>query len=427
MAIKKNIKFGLNARNGKVENLPIRMRITFNRERFDFPIGFNIDASQWNNRTELVKDSAVNKQGHTASTINKTIADYRSNAERLFTRYDLDEIEPTVEQVKDALTYLFSKKAKIQTETAVTKPKKLLERFDEFVAEVGRSNNWTEATFEKFRSVRNHIKDFDAELGVDDFDNDKITDYLYFLQEQKQMRNSTLKKQLGFLKWYLRWADAKGYSTQRAYFSFTYKPKAKENKRVIFLDWDELMHLNELTIPATKQYLERVRDVFCFCCFTSLRYSDVYNLRRSDVKRDTIEVTTIKTSDRLVIDLNKYSRAIIDKYKDIPFPDDKALPVISNQKMNDYLKELGKLAGFDEPIREVYFVGNERKEVVVPKYELLGTHAGRRTFICNALAMGIPAQVVMKWTGHSDYKAMKPYIDVADTIKKTAMSKFDER
>ena len=54
-------------------------------------------------------------------------------------------------------------------------------------------------------------------------------------------------------------------------------------------------------------------------------------------------------------------------------------------------------------------------------FALLGTHAGRRTFICNTLALGIPPQVVMKWTGHSDYKAMKPYIDIADDIKANEM------
>ena len=63
---------------------------------------------------------------------------------------------------------------------------------------------------------------------------------------------------------------------------------------------------------------------------------------------------------------------------------------------------------------------------MTPKYALLSTHAGRRTFICNALALGIPAQVVMKWTGHSDYKAMKPYIDIADDIKANAMNKFNQ-
>ena len=110
----------------------------------------------------------------------------------------------------------------------------------------------------------------------------------------------------------------------------------------------------------------------------------------------------------------------------VHFENHMALPVISNQKMNDYLKELGELAEINEPVRETYYKGNERIDEVTPKYALLSTHAGRRTFICNALALGIPAQVVMKWTGHSDYKAMKPYIDIADDIKANAMNKFNQ-
>lgn len=107
------------------------------------------------------------------------------------------------------------------------------------------------------------------------------------------------------------------------------------------------------------------------------------------------------------------------------FEHNKVLPVITNQKMNDYLKELAEMAGIDEPVRQTYYKGNERIDDITPKYALLGTHAGRRTFICNALALGIPPQVVMKWTGHSDYKAMKPYIDVANEVKASEMSKFD--
>ena len=94
--------------------------------------------------------------------------------------------------------------------------------------------------------------------------------------------------------------------------------------------------------------------------------------------------------------------------------------------MNDYLKELGELAEINEPVRETYYKGNERIYEVTPKYALLSTHAGRKTFICNALALGIPAPVVMKWTGHSDYKAMKPYIDRADDIRANAMNKFNQ-
>ena len=179
-------------------------------------------------------------------------------------------------------------------------------------------------------------------------------------------------------------------------------------------------------IPPTKQYLERVRDVFLFCCFTGFRYSDVHNLKKSDIRDERIEITTVKTADHLVIELNKHSKAILDKYKDVEFEGHQALPVISNQKMNNYLKELGELAEINEPVSETYYKGSERIDTVTPKYALLGTHAGRRTFICNALALGIPAQVVMKWTGHSDYKAMKPYIDIADDVKANAMSKFNQ-
>ena len=95
--------------------------------------------------------------------------------------------------------------------------------------------------------------------------------------------------------------------------------------------------------------------------------------------------------------------------------------------MNEYVKELGELCGIDEPITKVYLKGSKRIEEVFPKYALLSTHTARRTFISNAIMMGIPPQVVMKWTGHSDYKAMKPYIEIADRSKTEAMEVFNKK
>lgn len=95
--------------------------------------------------------------------------------------------------------------------------------------------------------------------------------------------------------------------------------------------------------------------------------------------------------------------------------------------MNEYLKELMRIAEIKEPQRIVYFKGNQRYEEVYPKYSLLTTHCGRRTFIVIALYLGIPAEVVMRWTGHSDYKAMKPYIKIIDTLKEQEMNKFNEK
>ena len=94
--------------------------------------------------------------------------------------------------------------------------------------------------------------------------------------------------------------------------------------------------------------------------------------------------------------------------------------------MNDYIKDICELCEFDEPITRVCFRGGEREEVLDMKWQVMGTHAARRTFICYALAEGIPPEVVMKFTGHSDYKAMKPYIDVSEDTKKEAMAVFNK-
>jgi integrase len=100
--------------------------------------------------------------------------------------------------------------------------------------------------------------------------------------------------------------------------------------------------------------------------------------------------------------------------------------VISNQKMNGYLKDLCEICGFNEPITRICWKDGGRVEETAPKWALMGSHAGRRTFICNALTIGIPPQVVMKFTGHSDYKAMKPYIDIAETDAAKAMQLLND-
>ena len=429
MNIKRNIIFTLESRKKDgvliTENVPIRMRVNFASKRIEFTTGYRIDATKWDADKQRVKNGCSNKLKQLASEINASLLEYYTEIQSIFKRFEVEDVMPTPEQIKEAFNALHKPVSEEPKPKKEALPCDFFQVFDDFVEDCGRQNNWTDSTFEKFAAVKNHLTNFREGLTFEFFDERGLNDYVGYLRDVKEMRNTTIGKQLSFLKWFLRWAYKKGVHQNNAYDS--YKPKLKSTqKKIIFLTWDELNRLREFKIPFNKQALERVRDVFLFQCFTGLRYSDVFNLRRSDIKGDHIEVTTVKTSDSLIIELNNHSKAILDKYKDVAFEDDKVLPVITNQKMNDYLKELAELAGIDEPIRQTYYKGNERIDEVTPKYALLGTHAGRRTFICNALALGIPPQVVMKWTGHSDYKAMKPYIDIADDIKANAMSKFNQ-
>lgn len=425
MNIKRNIIFTLEKRkkNGVsvVENVPIRMRVIYNGKRVEFTTGYRVDVVKWDEKQQKVKNGTTNKLKQSAAEINADLMRYGAEMQETFKEFEVADTMPDTEQLKQA----FNRRTKKEEATTEVAPRlSLFECFDEFTKECGRQNDWTVATYEKFKTVKAHLASFDSQLTFDRFTEEGLNEYVGFLRDMEDLRNSTIGKQIGFLKWFLRWAFKKGYHANMAFDMF--RPKLKSvPKKVIFLTWAELTKLREYPIPATKPYLERVRDVFLFQCFTGLRYSDVFNLKRSDIKGGHIEVTTVKTADSLIIELNNHSRAILDKYKDVVFEDGKVLPVISNQKMNDYLKELAKLAEIDEPVRETFYKGNERIDLVTPKYELLGTHAGRRTFICNALSLGIPAQVVMKWTGHSDYKAMKPYIEIADDIKASAMDKFN--
>ncbi len=428
MNIKRNIIFTLESRKKNnvlvTDNIPIRMRVIYGGTRIDFSTGYRIDTSKWEADKQRIKNGCTNKLKQSASEINADLLKYYTDIQEIFKAFEVADITPTPEQLKSTFNKKCRKNISDETEPTISKAP-FMNVFDEFLKECGTQNNWTDSTYEKFAAVKTHLTNFNSNLTFEVLDDSNLTEYVNYLRDKKDLRNSTIGKQIGFLKWFLRWAFKKGHHNNNAFETF--RPKLKNTKKkVIFLTWEELNKLRDYQIPITKQYLERVRDVFLFTCFTGLRYSDVFNLKTSDIKDNHIEITTVKTADSLIIELNNHSKSILEKYKEVHFENNKVLPVITNQKMNEYLKELAELAEINEPVGETYYKGNQRIDEVTPKHALLGTHAGRRTFICNALSLGIPPQVVMKWTGHSDYKAMKPYIDIADNIKASAMEKFNQ-
>ena len=295
---------------------------------------------------------------------------------------------------------------------------------EEFVRQATVRKAWTAATAGKFRNLGEDLRRFRADLGFGDLKEETLEKLVGFWREERGLGNRTVEGKLSCLRWFLNWATENGYNENPAYRRF--RPTFKRpRQKVIFLTEREMRQLQALSLPRRYHYLEKVRDLFLFCCFSGLRFSDAVNLRRSDIRENCLEVTTVKTADSLRIELNAGTRAILHKYRRDTFPGDRALPPVLNQTMNRDLKTLCRMAGIDEPVRITRYRGSQREDTVRPKYALVGTHTGRRTFIVHALSLGIPPNVVMKWTGHADYKAMKPYIDIVDEIKAQEMAKMD--
>jgi hypothetical protein len=412
---------------GYMPDAKLRLRIRYDKSKVvNFNVGYRVELSKWVNEAQRCKTGTTHGRKKVSATeINNEIQRIEILADNVFKAFEVKGHIPTVDEYRNAFNEANGK----ENGSTITDRQNLFKLFDLFTQEVGKQNNWAKATYTKFAAIRLHLYAFNPGLSIAALSENDMQGFMDYMMYAVGLRNTTIAKNVGFIRWFLRWAYSKGHYSGTIHL--TWRPRLKgtdgNQKEVIHLTWDELIHLYEFPIPESKQYLARVRDVFCFQCFTSLRYSDVAKLSRSDIKGTYMSIVTQKTVDGLKIELNKYSKAILDRYKDIHFPDDRALPVISNVKMNEYLKELGEIAEINGPQRIVYFKGNQRHEEVYPKHALLTTHCGRRTFIVNALFLGIPAEVVMRWTGHSDYKAMKPYIKIVDTLKEQEMNKFNEK
>lgn len=446
------VKFYLSPQANKAGEFPIRVSISVNGTRYLTTAEYKVAWDAWvanlpNEDKRKDKEKAevlsryTNKKGISGKIINNRLAQIKAH----FSEFELQKKgKPTEAELKDEFLKAIGKKDQADDTPVETNRPSFFDYLEEFKSEQGLAHTWAYGTMQCWKTFGNHIEEFNKNITFEDFDEDGITKFIVYLRGTLNMEEKTVQKQYSNLKWFLNWAIRKGYTTQD--FINRYKAKFKVlEKPVIFLTKEELLKLYRYEIPANgkkvklidkngneyeKQIhdasgLSKTRDLFCFCAFTSLRYSDMANLRRNDIKDGILYITTQKTNDRIPIDLNAFAKEILDKYAKEKYDDDLALPVISNQKMNKYLKDLGELCGFTEPIKRVCFRGGKRVEEIYPKYSVLGTHAGRRTFICFALSSGIPPQVVMKWTGHSDYSAMKPYIDIAEKTKANAMSLFE--
>ena len=220
-----------------MDNLPLRMRVSFNNMRIEFVTGLRLDADKWN--AENQRATGMNRAMQTASEINDHLDFLKAEIIKVFHKYELMEVMPTREQVKQDFNERISQKSDenwddAESDKQVTTEEKNIfwDAFKEFIKVNGRQNDWTDATYEKFHAMENHLKKFRKSLSFDYFDDDGLLAYVEFLRLKENMKNSTIGKQMSFLKWFLRWCYHRGYHENRAYETF--KPKLKSTQKTAF-------------------------------------------------------------------------------------------------------------------------------------------------------------------------------------------------
>lgn len=202
MNIKRNIIFALEGRkkNGVViaENVPIRMRVNYDGHRVDFTMPYRIDLAKWDALKQRVKNGCTNMLKVSASEINAELTRYYSLVQDIFKEFELKEAIPSSKQLKEMFKARTIKEE--PTKEKPIQPKDFWGIYNDFTSENGKLNNWTKATFEIFSALRNHLLKFNPTVTFDYFTEDGINNYMDFLGQQLNMRNSSISKQLGFLK-----------------------------------------------------------------------------------------------------------------------------------------------------------------------------------------------------------------------------------
>lgn len=270
-------------------------------------------------------------------------------------------------------------------------------------------------TLERYTTSLKHTIEFlqwkfkISDIDIKQIDHAFITDYEFYLRSVRNCSNNTAVKYIKNFNKIIKiclandWLDKNPFSN--------YKSKIKEVERA-FLTEDELQAILEKEFKTDR--LALVRDIFLFSCFTGLAYIDVKNLTNSHISigidgERWIYTHRQKTESASKIPLLPVTQMIIDKYSNHPQSNNREvlLPILSNQKMNAYLKEIAAICEID---KELTF------------------HIARHTFATTVtLTNGVPIESVSKMLGHKNIKTTQHYAKILDRKVGEDMKKLREK
>ncbi|WP_437395290.1 site-specific integrase [Flagellimonas lutimaris] len=279
--------------------------------------------------------------------------------------------------------------------------KMLLEIFQEHNDRVNEliGKDFAAGTAERYKTAKSHLSEYlrrelrKKDIPIQHVDHAFISGFEYYLKTKRKCSHNTAIKYVVNFKKIIRIAYANGWITKDPFANWKARLKNVERE---FLTNEELQQL--MDHPFTNERLEHVRDCFVFCCFTGLAYADVKKLTHDDfvigIDGDLwINTRRTKTNTKSNIPVLPTALMILEKYEHSPLlVDKKVLPVLTNQKMNAYLKEIADLSGINKH---------------------LTTHLARHTFATTVtLSNGVSIESVSKMLGHKSLRTTQHYAKI---------------
>lgn len=264
------------------------------------------------------------------------------------------------------------------------------------------------------RKIQSLEKKINKRLKLIDIDLDFHAAFLNHLRDDQYLKDSTIGGYIDDIRSFCRNADNKGVKVSNDYkLSEFFSPSYETND--IYLTTKEINKIYETDIENEK--LSNAKDWLIIGLYTGLRVSDLLKLTKEDRDADFIYKKTLKTKFPVIIPIHKHVKEILDK-RDNDFPRS-----ISDQKLNDYIKEVCKLAGITKlvdgaKICPMEIEENGKKKVIhrkkdgkFPKYELVTTHTCRRSFASNLYGK-LETLTIMNITGHKTESQFLDYIKI---------------
>ncbi len=367
---------------------PVFMRLTINGERADASIKRFIEPHAWNS-----EKGKANEKCRGGKDLNLYLDAISANILQIQRDFELDKKEVSAQIILNR--YLGKDQSDRHTLMEVfhahNKKCRALIGINFAPDTVLRYETCLRLT-EEF--MRNTYKKEDCYL--DEVTKQFVEEFEFYLKTVRKCCHNTTTKYLANFKKIVRIALANGWMKKDPFAQIRFHLDEVERE---FLEKQELKTLlsKKISIPR----LAQIRDIFCFCCFTGLAFSDVKQLKSEHLVTDIngmvwIRKTRQKTKNMCNIPLLDEANKILDRYKDHPYCQTQGvlLPVCSNQKMNMYLKELADICGI-------------RKN--------LSTHCARHTFATLTLASGATIDNVAKMLGHANVNMTRHYAKVLDS------------